>query len=99
MVQAIDNLSRISGKILSRRPHPTLEGYDIVDLELQRSEAVEGKADLLVWQLGQKVELAVPRKLLGAAGPDARLECRAKRTPAGAMCEAHPKPGDFEITP
>jgi hypothetical protein len=59
---------------------------------------VEGKADLLVSQRGLKIDLAVRRELLGAAGPGAKLECRAKRTPAGAMCEAHPKPGDFKVT-
>jgi hypothetical protein len=98
MVQAIDNLSRISGKILSRRPHPTIESHDNVELELEHSEAVEGKADLLVSQRGLKIELAVPRTLLGAARAGAKLECRAKRTPAGAMCEAHPKAGDFKVS-
>jgi hypothetical protein len=98
MVQASDNLSRITGTIRSRRPHPTLEGYDLVDLALERSEAAEGKADLLASQRGRNIELAVRRELLGAAGPGATLECRAKRTPAGAMCEARPKPGDFGIT-
>jgi hypothetical protein len=91
-------LSRIGGTILSRRPHPTLKGYDIVELELERTEAAEGKADLLVSQRGRKIDLAVRRELLGAAGPGAKLGCRAKRIPAGAMCEARPKPGDFEVT-
>src|SRR6476659_5194352 len=98
MVQAIDNLSRIRGTILSRRPHPTLKAYDSVELELERTEAVEGKADLLVSQRGLKIDLAVPRELLGATRPGAKLECRAKRTPDGAICEAHPKTGDFEIS-
>ena len=98
MVQASDNLSRIKGTIRSRRPHSTLEGYDLVDLALERSEAVAGKADLLASQHGHTIEVAVRRELLGAAGPGATLECRAKRTPGGAMCEARPKAGDFAIT-
>ena len=99
MIVLVWEVSRISGKILSRQPHPTLKGYDIVHLKLERSEPVEGKADLLVSQRGLKVELAVRRELLGSAEPGGQLECRAKRTPDGAMCEAHPKPGDFGITP
>lgn len=81
----------------SRRPHPTLSDYDIIGLELEHTEAVEGKADLLQSQRGAAIEVAVRRELLGVAGPGAKLQCRAKRTPDGAICEAHPRPGDFAI--
>jgi hypothetical protein len=97
MVQAIENLSTITGKIVSRRPHPRLEGYDLVELELERVEAVAGKANLLESQQGATIQVAVRRELLGNAAPDARLRCRAKRTPDGAICEARPDPEDFSI--
>lgn len=70
----------------------------MVTLALDRAEAVPGKANLLQPLLGSTVEVAVRRALLGDAGPGARLRCRAKRTPDGAMCEPHPEPSDFEIS-
>ena len=84
---------------MSRSPHPRLDGYDLVTLSLERAEAVPDKADLLGSQVGRPIELAVRRALLGGAGAGATLRCRAKRTPDGAMCEPHPDPGDFQVTP
>ncbi len=97
MVQAIENLSVITGTILSRRPHPRLEGYDMLELELHRAEEVPGKANLLEPVQGTTIQTAVRRELLGDAAPGARLRCRAKRTPDGAICEARPAPNDFVI--
>jgi hypothetical protein len=68
-----------------------------VRLELERAGAVPGKANLLESQQGAAIDVSVRRELLGNAAPGARLRCRAKRTPDGAMCEAHPAPSDFEI--
>jgi hypothetical protein len=97
VVQAIENLSAITGRVVSRRQHSQLEGYDVVRLELERAEAVPGKANLLESQQGATIDVAVRRDLLGNAAPGARLRCRAKRTPDGAICEARPSPTDFAI--
>lgn len=97
MVQIVENLSRIDGRIVARRAHARLDDYDVVTVELGRVEAVAGKADLLAPLLGKVIEIAVRRSLLADAAPGASLHCRAKRTADGAMCEAHPEPNDFAI--
>ena len=97
MVQAIENLSAITGTVVSRQQHPRLEEYDMLELELERVEPVQGKANLLDSQRGTTIQVAVRRELLGDAAPGARVRCRAKRTPDGAICEARPGPEDFAI--
>ena len=97
MVQAVDNLTRISGKILARRPHASLDGYDVATVTLERADLVAGKADLFSSLVGHDVEVTIRRDLLKTASPGARLRCRVKRTPDGAMCESHPIGTDFEI--
>jgi hypothetical protein len=98
-VQAIENLTLLSGKVLARKPHPELPDYDVVTLQVDGAEPVEGKASLLRERAGGAVELTVRRALLGSAQKDDRLRCRAKLTPDGAMCEPHPAAGNFEVTP
>src|SRR5690349_12562742 len=99
MVQAIENLTVIIGTILSLASHPVLPGYDMVTLRLEETRPVEGKADLISNQLGKEMLVAVRRELLAGARPGTRLQCRAKRTPDGAMCEPHPEEGSFVIMP
>lgn len=70
----------------------------MLTISVESTQPVAGKADLLASSRGQLLEVAVPRTL--AAGVDAgmRMQCRAKRTPDGAMCEKDPAPGDFVVT-
>ena len=97
MVQGIENLSRIAGRVISRRPHPTLADYDVLRVALESATPVEGKADLLGAQVGNELDVAVRRALVPQGSAGARLECRAKRTPDGAMCEPHPDAQDFSL--
>lgn len=97
MVQAIENLTRISGRILARRQHERLGAYDVLTLAIEHTEPVPEKADLLGQFAGGTVEVTVRRALLGDASVGARFRCRAERTPDGAMAEPHPDPKDFEI--
>jgi hypothetical protein len=99
MVQAIDNLTTLSGTVVERSPHPELQGYELLGLQIQSADAVPGRADLLGRHLGQVLTVAVPRSLLGDAGTGSRLRLRAKMTPNGAMAEPHPAPGDFSVGP
>ena len=98
-MQAVDNLTRISGRIVSRSPHPTLDAYELVQLALDRAEPIPGRANLLTSEVGKEIGVAIRRELLGAAKAGDQLRCRAKRTPDGALCEPHPEPGDFAIDP
>ncbi len=97
MVQMVENLTRISGAVIARKPHASLGDYDVVTVRLDGAEPVPGKADLLSSHLGSTIDVSVRRALLGAAGPGMHLRCRAKRTLDGAMCEPHPDPGEMEV--
>jgi len=99
MVQAVENLTTIVGTILGLASHPTLPGYEVVTFRLEEARPVEGRADLISGQLGKEMRVVVRGELLGDARPGARLRCRAKRTPDGAMCEPHPRDGGFAILP
>ena len=99
MVQAVENLTSISGRVVARKPHPTLDYYDVVLLKIEKAEPIQGRPDLLSGQVGAELEVSVRRELLGTAAPGAQLRCRAKRTADGAMCEARPRSDDFAIKP
>ena len=97
MVQGIENLSRIDGRVVARRAHPTLPDYDVLRVAVDSAAPVEGKANLLGDHVGQEIDVAVRRGLVAQAGAGTRLQCRVKRTPDGAMCEANPAPVDFSL--
>jgi hypothetical protein len=97
MSQAVENLTQLIGTIVARQPHPRLGDYDIVTLDVERAEAVEGKANLLATAAGDRIDVATRRALLGAAAVGAKVHLRAKRTLDGAMSEPHPEPGNFRI--
>ena len=54
MVKAVDNLTTISGRVVSRSPHPTLGDYDLVNLVVERADPVAGRANLLSPQVGKE---------------------------------------------
>jgi hypothetical protein len=87
VVSAPDNLTRLAGALLERRPHPQLTDWELVLLDVQEVEAVPGRADLLSRRLGERLEVAVPGAVLGAAAPQDHLEVRARLTPRGVMAE------------
>ena len=97
MVQGIENLTQLAGTIVARRSHPELHEYDIVTLDIDRADPVKGKANLVAAQAGSRIDVTTRRELLGAAAEGARIQCRAKRTLDGVMCEPHPDAGDFKI--
>ena len=99
MIQAVENLTTIVGTILGLASHPSLPGYGVVTLRLEEARPVEGKADLISNQLGRDMQVTGRSELLGGARPGARLRCRARRTPDGAICEPNPEAGGFAIAP
>jgi hypothetical protein len=97
MVPIVDNLTTICGCIRSRSEHPTLDDYDLINAVVEGAHPVPGRTDLLSPQVGKELGIAIRRELLGDAKPGDRMRCRAKRIPAGAMCEPYPEPNDFAI--
>ncbi len=97
MVQIIENLTQLVGTIVARQPHLQLAEYDIVTLDIERAEPVEGKANLLAMPSGSRIDVTARRALLSTAAEGARIHFRAKRTRDGVMSEPHPEPGNFRI--
>ena len=87
MVSAPDNLTRLGGPLVERRPHPQLPDWELVLLDVQEVEPVPGRADLLSRRLGERLEVAVPCAVLGAAAPHDHLDVRCRLTPRGVMAE------------
>ena len=87
MVSAPDNLTRLAGPLVERRPHPRLPDWELVVLDVQEVEPVPGRADLLSRRLGERLEVAVPRAVLGGTGPPDHLSVRARLTARGVMAE------------
>jgi hypothetical protein len=99
-MQAIENLTRLRGRILKRAPHPARAGYELLTLQVNEATPVQDKADLLGRHAGGQLDVAVRSELLqdAAAMPGALVDLRAKMTPDGAMAEPHPEPGNFVIS-
>jgi hypothetical protein len=98
-MQAIDNLTRLRGAVLRRSPHPTRPGYELLTVQVDDAQPVEGRADLLGRHRGSALEVAVRAELLpGTPLPSgARVDLRAKMTPDGALAEPHPEAGHFRV--
>ena len=96
-MQVIENLTRLRGRILCRAPHPARAGYDLLTLQVNETQAVEGKADLLGRHMGGTLDVAVRSELLQDAKGSDDVDLRAKMTPDGALAEPHPEPGNFTI--
>jgi len=99
VVQAVDNLTRVSGRLVSREVHPHRAGWDAVVVHVDDAVPVAGKADLLSRYKGEDLPVAFRRELLAGALPGARLIFRARLTLDGALAEPHPDEGDLVITP
>lgn len=100
-MQVIDNLTRLRGQLVRRAAHPTRTGYETLTLQVDETQPVDGKADLLGRHCGRLLEVAVPAALLKGVpvGPGVQVTLRAKMTPDGPMAEPHPEAGQFSVVP
>jgi hypothetical protein len=73
-MQMIENISRIDGCIMARRPSKERQDWDDITVLLERAEKVDDRAELLHRQLGTEVTIGVPRDLLGEAKPGDAVE-------------------------
>jgi hypothetical protein len=98
-VQARENRSAVVGTVLSIAPHPELDGWDLVELELTSHEPVDGYADLLDATVGDTIRVGVRHALLGDdVHPGDRLRCRVRVGRATVLADNEPDPADFELT-
>ena len=98
MAQAQENLTVIIGRLLRRRPHPRLEGWESVTVHIDDTRPVRGRADLLSRHRNTDLPVAFRASLLGDAAPGDDLVFRAYLSRDGARAEPDPAPGDLAIT-
>ena len=97
MVQAVENLTKFVGTIVGSEPHPELSDYDNVTVQVEHAQPVEGVANMIAVQAGERMDVTIRRELLAGAGVGKRIHFRAKRIPNGVMSEPHPAQGDFAV--
>jgi hypothetical protein len=99
VVQARENLTAITGTVRSVAPHPELDGWDLVELDLTAREPVDGYADLLDAPVGDTVRVAVRHPLLGDDVHDGDvLRCRVRIGRGTVLAENEPDAEDFELS-
>ncbi|WP_030669341.1 hypothetical protein [Streptomyces cellulosae] len=99
MVQAIDNRTDLTARLIATGPHPRLDTWDQAEVTVLDAEPVAGYADLLSRNVGQRMLLAVPGGLLADAEPGSTIRVRARLAAGEAMAERRPSPGHFAVEP
>jgi hypothetical protein len=87
VVSAPDNLTRLGGALVERRPHPQLPDWELVAARRAGGRARPRRADLLSRRLGERLEVAVPGCGPRRGGAADHLDVRARLTPRGVMAE------------
>lgn len=99
MVQAIENLTALTTRLISAGPHPRLQGWDRATVDVVDAHPVAGYADLLSRRVGQRLELAVPSPLMAGLVPGTSIRLRARLVGGEAMAEKQPLAGTFATQP
>ncbi len=99
MVQAVENMTELVARVLGVAPHPTLEDWDQLDVEVVAATPVPGVADLLSQRVGERLPVAVRRALVPEVTPGATVSCRARLNLGEVMAEPHPDPANLTIEP
>ncbi|MGW7610469.1 hypothetical protein ACWGKW_24935 [Streptomyces sp. NPDC054766] len=99
MVQAIENLTALTLRLLARTAHPRLDEWDLATCQVLASLPVPGMADLISPNLtGSRLSLGIRHELLQDVALGARLHLRARLGSSGdILAEPHPATGDFRV--
>lgn len=99
MVQAVENLTALTLRLLTRTAHPRLDEWDLAACQVLASLPVPGMADLISPNLkGARLSLGIRRALLQDVMLGATLHLRARLGSSGdVLAEPHPAAGDFRV--
>jgi hypothetical protein len=91
MVQVIENRSQVRGRVMNIAPHPSLNGYVVVDIAVSDVAPVSGYANLFGEHLGQTIGINVSSdevpKLALSVGDDVSARIR-RAGPQAVFAEA-----------
>ncbi|MEU0188400.1 hypothetical protein ABZ250_00755 [Streptomyces afghaniensis] len=99
MVQAIENLTALTTRLVTSEPHEHLAGWDRLVVDVLDARPVPGLADLLSRYAGERLELAVPSRLVAGLAPGTVIRLRARLAGGRALAEKQPPPGMFVTEP
>ncbi|KOV57478.1 hypothetical protein ADL01_40470 [Streptomyces sp. NRRL WC-3618] len=99
MVQATENLTALTVRLVTTGPHPRLRGWDRLGTEVLDAQPVAGYADLLSRHVGHRLDLAVPSSLAAGVVPGVVIRLRARLAGGEALAEKRPPPGTFAVEP
>jgi hypothetical protein len=99
MVQAIENLTALTTRLVTSEPHAQLAGWHRLVVDVLDARPVAGFADLLSRHTGERLELAVPSRLVTGLTPGTVIRLRARLAGGRAMAEKQPPPGMFGTEP
>ncbi|MFF3456798.1 hypothetical protein ACFYXH_21180 [Streptomyces sp. NPDC002730] len=99
MVQAVENLTVLTTRLIESGPCPRLAGWDRVVVDVLGAEPVPGYADLLSQRVGERLEMGVLHELMQGVAPGATIRLRARLALGEVMAESHPAPGSFTVEP
>ena len=100
-MQIIENVSRIEGTVVDRRPSTEQPDWDDITVLLEHADKVDDRAELLHDRLGTEVVIGVPRDLLGAAKAGDKLDGHVSVVGPGKIFSAPQsvEGGRFDVTP
>ncbi|KUN84211.1 hypothetical protein [Streptomyces griseoruber] len=99
MVQAIENRTALTVRLVAAAPHPRLNGWDLLAVDVLDAQPVPGYADLLARQVGHRLGLAVPSDRVAGLAPGTVIRLRARLAGGEALADKRPEPGTFVIEP
>jgi hypothetical protein len=99
VVQGVENLTRLSGRMVAREPDPRRADWDVVVVHVTDAGPVADRLDLLSGRVGEDLSVSFRRELLADVLPGARLTFRAHVVLGGAIAEPYPDDGDLLVEP
>lgn len=99
MVQATENLTALTIRLVTTGPHPRLKVWDRLGVDVLDAQPVAGYADLLSRHVGHRLDLAVPSSLVAGLVPGTVIRLRARLAGGEALAEKRPPPGTFLVEP
>jgi hypothetical protein len=90
-MQIIENWADVVGTVVELRADDGVEGFTVVDLEVQGVTPVEGWPNLFEDAAGQRLLVSFPNELVEerAVAPGAVIRCRIRR--GGTAAYVHPE--------